>query len=127
MNELTKQLFEKAEVRIFNDNGEILFVGADVCKVLGFKNPNKAMSDHCKGITKRYPLSTAGGTQDMRVLTEPDVLRLIMHSKLQKAQRFEKWVFEEVLPTLRRTGSYSIPGQQPWYRLKRYAEELRKK
>ncbi len=113
MNELTTNIFEKAEVRLIEDNGEILFVGADVCKVLGFKNPNKAMTDHCKGITKRYPLSTAGGTQDVRVLNEPDVLRLITHSKLQKAQRFEKWVFEDVLPSIRRTGSYSIQPAQP--------------
>ena len=112
MNELTT-LFEKAEVRIVDDNGEILFVGKDVCKVLGFKNPNKAMTDHCKGITKRYPLLTEGGSQEVRVLAEPDVLRLITHSKLQKAQRFEKWVFEDVLPSIRRTGSYSIQQQTP--------------
>lgn len=65
------------------------------------------MNDHCKGVTKRYPLQTAGGMQDVRVLTEPDVYRLIVKSELPEAQKFEAWFFEEVLPTIRKTGSYS--------------------
>ena len=107
MNEIVK-VFENRPVRIIEENGEPLFVGRDVCTLLGYKNPNKAMNDHCKGITKRYPLSTDGGVQEVRVLTEPDVMRLICGSKLPAAVRFEKWVFEEVLPSIRKTGSYGI-------------------
>ena len=69
-----------------------------------------AMNSHCKGVALRYPLQTAGGLQDVRVLSEPDVLRLIVRSTLPEAERFEKWLFEEVLPAIRKTGSYTAPG-----------------
>ena len=109
MNELSTNLFEESEVRIVNHDGEILFVGADVCKALGFKNDSDAMQRHCRGVVKRYPITDAlGRQQEVRVLTEPDVFRLITHSKKEKAQRFEKWVFEDVLPSIRRTGSYTV-------------------
>lgn len=108
--------FAHNQVRVIvSEAGESLFVGKDVCTTLGYTNPNKAMIDHCRGITNRYPLQTAGGTQQVRVLTESDVLRLIISSKLPAAQEFERWVFEEVLPTIRKTGMYavqtpSVPG-----------------
>lgn len=107
MNEIVK-VFEDRPVRIVEENGNPLFVGMDVCVLLGYKNPRKAMNDHCKGVTKRYPLSTNGGVQELRVISEPDVMRLICGSKLPAAVRFEKWVFEEVLPSIRKTGTYSI-------------------
>ena len=69
---------DSVEVRtVTDDSGEVLFVGKDVCKALGYSNHNDAMNDHCKGVAKRYPLQTAGGKQDARVLTEADVLRQI--------------------------------------------------
>lgn len=73
------------------------------------------MNDHCKGVTKRYPLSTTGGLQEVRILSEPDVLRLIVRSKLPEAERFERWVFEEVLPAIRKTGGYMVaaPDETP--------------
>ncbi len=109
MNEIVK-VFEDRPVRIVEEDGQTFFVGKDVCALLGYSNPNKAMKDHCKGITKRYPLSTSGGTQTVRVIGEPDVMRLICGSKLPEAVRFEKWVFEEVLPTIRKTGAYIAPN-----------------
>lgn len=68
-----------------------------------------------KGVAFHYPLETAGGTQKARFITEPDVYRLITHSKLPNAQRFESWVFEEVLPSIRRTGGYvaAKPDESP--------------
>nr|WP_314660783.1 BRO family protein [uncultured Pseudomonas sp.] len=108
--------FRKSQVRVVTeDDGIPWFVGKDVCDLLGYTNASKAMSDHCRGITKRYPLLTAGGVQDLRVLSEPDTLRLIVNSTMPAAQEFEVWVFEDVLPTLRRTGTYSMPQvhQQP--------------
>lgn len=66
-------------------------------------------------MVKRYPLSTNGGTQEVRVISEPDLYRLITHSKLKAAEQFEVWVFEEVLPSIRRTGGYlhSSPDESP--------------
>ncbi len=82
------------------------FVGKDICTALGYSNTNDALLRHCKGVVKRYPLSTKGGTQEIRVITEPDLYRLITHSKLETAQQFEAWVFEEVLPSIRKSGGY---------------------
>ncbi len=101
--------FEGAAVRAVLIDDEPHLVGNDVAERLGYTNPSKAMGDHCKGVTKRYPLQTPGGMQQMRVLAEPDVLRLIIRSKLPAAERFERWVFEEVLPSIRKTGRYGSP------------------
>ena len=109
MNEIVK-VFEDRPVRIVEENGNPLFVGRDVCKLLGYKNETDAMNRHCKGVVKRYPLSTDGGVQELRVISEPDVMRLICGSKLPAAVRFEKWVFEEVLPSIRKTGAYVAPN-----------------
>ena len=107
--ELIAFQFQSNTVRTITDErGEPLFVGKDVCDVLGYANATTAMNRHCKGVAKRYPLLTDGGVQNVRVLTEADVMRLIVHSKLPAAERFERWVFEEVLPAIRKTGTYSV-------------------
>lgn len=114
MNALIPMQFDGADIRVITDDaGEPWFVGKDVAEALGYTNPNKAMQDHCKGVTKRHPLSTAGGMQEVRVLAEPDVLRLIVKSSLPAAERFERWVFEEVLPAIRKTGGYGKPAIDP--------------
>ncbi|MDR5777363.1 MULTISPECIES: Bro-N domain-containing protein [unclassified Caballeronia] len=104
---------KKHDVRVVDVDGIQHFVGKDVCDVLSYANASKAMNDHCKGVTNRYPLQTAGGMQELRVLTEADVLRLIVNSRMPAAEKFERWVFEEVLPSIRKTGSYAMPGAQP--------------
>lgn len=99
--------FESNTIRTLNDEqGVPLFVASDVANALGYQNTNKAIGDHCKGVTKRYPLATAGGIQQVGVIYEPDVYRLIFGSKLQTAKKFQDWVFEHVLPTIRRTDGY---------------------
>lgn len=115
MSSITPFKFQDSvEVRtVTDDGGEVLFVGKDVCDALGYTNASKAIGDHCKGVTIRYPLQTAGGVQEARVLTEADVLRLIVNSKLPAAEAFERWVFEEVLPSIRKTGSYTAPAAAP--------------
>ncbi|ALR03021.1 hypothetical protein ADT28_05150 [Xylella fastidiosa] len=114
MNEVTPFQFESHAVRtVVDDHGEVWFVGTDVATVLGYANPHKALDAHCKGCAKRTPLQTPGGVQEVRIISEPDMLRLIVSSKLPAAERFERWVFEEVLPTLRKTGTYSTPGALP--------------
>lgn len=90
-------------------DGTILFCASDVAKALGYTNTSKAISDHCKGITKRYPLETPGGIQQFVFITESDVLRLIVSSKLPAAQTYEAWVFDEVLPAVHKHGGYLTP------------------
>jgi prophage antirepressor-like protein len=107
MSSLIPFQFGTAPIRVVEIDGEPWFVGKDICEALGYTNPSKAMGDHCKGVTKRYPVATAGGVQDVRVLNESNVLRLIVSSNLPAAEKFEAWVFEEVLPSIRRNGSYS--------------------
>lgn len=115
MSSITPFKFQDSvEVRtVTDDGGEVLFVGKDVCKALGYSNHNDAMRDHCRGVAKTLPLQTSGGMQHLRVLTEADLLRLIIRSHLPSAQKFEEWVFEEVLPSIRKTGSYTAPTAQP--------------
>lgn len=106
--------FDSHAVRTFTDDatGEPLFVGKDVCAVLEYKDHTNAMKQHCRGVAKHHPiLDSLGRMQDVRVLTEPDVLRLIVSSNMPEAERFEKWVFEEVLPSIRKTGGYTQPQQ----------------
>ena len=90
--------------------GKILFCGADVAKALGYSNSRKALADHCKekGVTKCDTL-TNGGIQALTYIDEGNVYRLITHSKLPNAERFESWVFDEVLPTIRKHGAYMTP------------------
>lgn len=99
---------EFGEIRTITENGKILFCGSDIAKSLGYTNPNKAINDHCRAITKRStPIS--GKNQDINFISEGDVYRLITHSKLPSAEKFEVWVFDEVLPSIRKNGSYKVP------------------
>lgn len=100
--------FEGADVRVNADeHGNPWFVGKDVCKLLGYKNETDALNRHCHGVVKRYPIvDSLGRPQEVRVISESDVMRLICNSKLPAAVQFEKWVFEEVLPSIRKSGGY---------------------
>lgn len=117
MNEL--QVFNSEEfgnIRTTEINGQPYFVASDVASALGYSNPRKAVSDHCRGVTKR-DTPTSSGIQNMSYINEGDIYRLIMKSKLPSAERFESWVMDEVLPTIRKTGGYHLPQT--------YAEALR--
>lgn len=108
------QVFENSQfgaLRTYDEDGQVLFCGKDVALALGYKRPKDAISAHCKGAVKRRPLQTAGGMQEFVFITEPDLYRLITHSKLPTAEKFERWVFEEVLPAIRRTGGYMVAKQ----------------
>lgn len=96
---------EFGSVRTIEENGKILFCGSDVAKALGYRRPKDAINAHCKGAVKRR-LLTNGGTQEMKMISEGDVYRLISHSRLPSAEKFESWTFDDVLPTIRRTGGY---------------------
>lgn len=95
-------------IRTLDVDGKIMFCGRDVATALGYLNTKDALAKHCKGVAKRYPLHTPGGTQQLRFITEGDLYRLIVSSKLPAAVHFESWVFDEVLPSIRKHGLYAI-------------------
>ncbi|MGG3823191.1 BRO family protein [Geobacillus thermodenitrificans] len=95
------------ELQVLVENGEIYFPATDVAIILGYTNPHKAIKDHCKekGVTIRSA-PTSGGKQQKKFINEGNLYRLIVRSKLPEAEKFESWVFDEVLPTIRKTGGY---------------------
>ena len=101
---------EFGEVRVIEENGKPFFCGNDVAKALGYSNAPDAMRRHCRAIVKRdTPIS--GKMQEINYIPEGDVYRLITHSKLPAVERFESWVFDTVLPSIRKTGGY-IQGEE---------------
>lgn len=111
MSENKIEVFRSAEFGVVRTigttDGKVLFCGADIAKALGYSNARDALLRHCKekGVVKHDTL-TKGGIQELTYIDEGNVYRLITHSKLPNAERFEAWVFDEVLPEIRRTGSY---------------------
>ena len=99
------------QLRTIEEGGKIFFCAADVAKALGYINPRDAISRHCRGVVKR-DAPTQGGIQAIAFIPEGDVYRLITHSKLPGAERFESWVFDDVLPSLRKDGYYSLAPQE---------------
>ena len=109
MTNTNMEIFNNAEfgsVRIIEENGSFLFCASDVAKALGYSNVHSALQRHCKGVVKRDTVTSTRGIQALTYIPEGDVYRLIVHSKLPSAERFERWVFDEVLPSLRRNGIY---------------------
>ena len=110
MNEL--QIFENAEfgkIRTVEVDGEIYFFATDIAKALGYSNPHDAILKHCRWVAKREVPHPQSKTKimEVNVIPEGDLYRLIGHSELPNAQKFESWVFDEVLPSIRKTGQYS--------------------
>lgn len=120
MNEL--KVFENVEfgnVRMVEIDGKMMAVGVDVARALGYLHPSQTINYHCKGIVKLpIPSTNQHGTivmQDTKVITEGDIYRLIVKAADQsksleikeKAERFENWVFNEVLPSIRKNGIYA--------------------
>lgn len=122
MNELMTYVSKEfGSVRTINENGKVLFSGKDVAEALGYKNTRDAIARHCKGVVKRDGVSVTtnqhGKTTEQKVemsfITEGDLYRLVANSELPGAEKFESWVFDEVLPTIRRQGYYSaLPPEQ---------------
>lgn len=120
MNELT--VFKSAEfgsIRTVEIDGKPYFVANDVAKALGYSNPRDAILRHCKGVVKHDGVSkttnqhgaTTEQTVEFNVIPEGDIYRLIIKSQLPSAEKFERWVFDEVLPSIRKNGGY-IAGQE---------------
>ncbi len=99
---------EFGSLRTLEENGKILFCGKDVAMALGYSNTKDAIKRHCRwGVKHALPHpQSPNKTIEMFFIPEGDVYRLIAHSRLPAAERFEEWIFDEVLPTIRRTGGY---------------------
>jgi hypothetical protein len=116
-------------VRTVEIDGEIWFVGNDVASALGYKRPGDAVRQHCKekGTVKhRIPATGTGGPQDMILISESNVYRLIVKSNLPSSERFENWIFEEVIPSIRKKGSYGINRHETPNFILRYFENFNK-
>ena len=109
MTNTNMEIFKNEEfgsVRIIEEDGKYLFCASDVAKALGYSNVHSALQRHCNGVVKRDTVTSTRGVQTLTYIPEGDVYRLIVHSKLPSAVRFERWVFDEVLPSLRTNGIY---------------------
>lgn len=132
MNEL--QIFnnpEFGEIRTrLEPDGEVLFCGSDIAKALGYARPSKAVKDNCRGVLHR-DTPTRSGIQSMLFIPEGDVYRLMYKAADQsnspaikeRAERFGGLVFDEILPTVRKTGAYITPRADP-AALRQKADEL---
>lgn len=96
------------EVRVTEVDGEPIFCAKDVATALGYVDTADAISRHCKSSKKVFhPHANGIGGVNMVFIPEKDVYRLIMRSNLPDAEKFQDWVCDEVLPTIRKTGQYS--------------------
>ena len=103
------------KVRTLEENGKVLFCGKDIAVALGYSNPRDALNRHCRGVVKRDGVSittnqhgvTSEQTVEMSYIPEGDVYRLIINSRLPQAQKVEEWVFDDILPSIRKHGMYA--------------------
>lgn len=105
------EIFENEEfgkVRTSEIDGKVLFCGSDIARALGYSDTAKAIKLHCKedGWAICPVIDSMGREQQAKFINEGNVYRLIAHSKLPSAEKFEHWVFDNVLPTIRKTGGY---------------------
>jgi prophage antirepressor-like protein len=102
--------FEDSQLRAFDHEGEAWFVAQDVCAMLGLGNPTRALSnldEDEKGLTTS---NTLGGFQQLLIVSESGLYAMIFRSRKPVAKRIRKWVTQEVLPTIRKTGRYELPA-----------------
>ena len=119
---------EFGQVRVFIENDEPLFVGADVANLLGYKEPHKALVRHVEedDRTKRPVSDNQGVIRDTWLINESGLYSLIFSSELQNAKYFKKWVTSEVLPAIRKHGTYNLVPRTLPEALRAYAEEVEK-
>src|SRR5574344_1391654 len=134
------KIFENEEfgsVRTMKINGEPYFVGKDVATILGYAKPENAIANHVDTEDKTLTLIQGGcstGSQKTTVINESGLYSLILSSKLPNAKKFKRWVTSEILPSIRKTGRYSIQSkpdsytiEDPAARARRWAEEYEEK
>lgn len=103
---LTVSNSEFGKLDILLEDGKELFPANDCAKMLGYSVPHGAIQKHCRGCLKRTVIDSMGRKVEKNFISEGDVWRLIIRSRLPSAQKFEKWLFDEVLPQIRKTGGY---------------------
>lgn len=103
---LTVSNSEFGKLDILIEDGKELFPANECARILGYSNPKDAVGRHCRGVVKRDLIDALGRTQKTNFIPEGDLWRLIIRSRLPAAQKFEKWLFDEVLPEIRKTGGY---------------------
>lgn len=106
------QLFNNpkfGEVRVTEIDGKTYFIGSDVAKCLGYSNPHDAIIRHCKsdGVVNHEVIDSLGRTQAAKFISEGNIYRLAAKSQLPGADEFESWIFDEVLPSIRKNGMYA--------------------
>ena len=111
LNIITKENELFGKVRFAYIDGELYAVGIDVAGALGYAYPSSTVSIKCKGVIKMI-IPTNGGDQKTNLIPESDIYRLIFGSQLESAKKFQDWVFKEVLPQIRKTGSYTLAKEQ---------------
>nr|DAH46249.1 MAG TPA: repressor domain protein [Caudoviricetes sp.] len=98
---------EFGELGVMLIDGKEYFPATQCAKLLGYARPADAISAHCKGVCV-LPTPSSGGVQNTKYIPEGDLYRLIIRSRLPAAERFERWVFDDVLPSIRKSGVYGI-------------------
>lgn len=126
MNSLTNFTFNDSVMRVqIDNNGEPLFCAADVCATLGYVSPRDALARHVDSnydVVKRDIIDSLGRTQSASFVTESGLYALIFGSKLESAKEFKRWVTSEVLPSIRKTGSYEAKPVKPINQLEQQLE-----
>lgn len=113
MSNLSVFEFQSNQVRVVLIDGEPWFVAKDVCGILELEQVSRAVSrldEDEKGVTN---INTLGGNQEMAIVSEPGLFSLVLTSRKPEAKTFKKWLTSEVLPSIRKTGSYSIVQKDP--------------
>lgn len=101
-------------LRTIERDGEIWFVASDVAKTLGYQNGSRDINRHVRELHRNHiSLNDGNQARDFIIIDEAGLYSLIMRSKLPQAEDFQEWVTSEVLPSIRKTGSYSIQQQLP--------------
>ncbi|HBF5910228.1 TPA: toxin Bro [Clostridioides difficile] len=128
MNNL--QIFKSedfGQIRTVEIGRKLYFVATDIAKSLGYKDTTNAIKQHCKWVVKHHiphPQSKTK-TLEVNIIPEGDMYRLVSNSELQNAEKFESWIFDDVLPTIRQTGAYITNNANP-EKLREKASEIEK-
>ena len=108
-NKVVKYVHDEfGELGVMQIGEKFWFPATECARILGYASPKDTVRRQCKGAIKRR-LLTNGGPQEVSYIPEGDLYRLIIRSKLPSAQRFEEWVFDSVLPSIRKHGAYIMP------------------
>jgi prophage antirepressor-like protein len=114
VNEIQQYVFEGQPVRVTGTSDTPYFAATDVCRVLGIDNPSSTLARFPENEKGLETFSTPGGLQKLLALTEAGLYRLVFRSYKPEAERFRVWVLGEVLPSIRKTGSYTqVPATAP--------------